>query len=347
MLRYRLIQALGVLSFWWAAAGSGVAAATGEALYSLSKTIELGAPDRWDYLTFEPTSHRIYASHSTSIDVFDARTGAPIGKVAVPGANGVALVPAKGKGYAGSRTNKSVIVFDLASLKTLSEVPADEDTDGVVYDPKSKRVFVMEGDPHEVLVIDTNTDAVLGRIDLGGQPEFAAVDDAGSLFVNMEEQRAIVRIDTASLKIEARWPIPSCESPHGMAVDTHSKRVFTTCINSKAVLVDARTGRVVAEVPIGRGSDAAGFDPVRKRALSSNGEGSLSVIRELSRDKYESLGEVPTQPLARTMALDPDSGRVYLVCGDRIEVDPTATSPRKRYGVKPGSVRMLFFDPAS
>jgi YVTN family beta-propeller protein len=346
MLRYRLIQALGLLLFLCAAVGSDVAAAAGEGLYSLSKTIELGTPDRWDLLTFEPTSHRIYVCHGTSIDVFDARSGAPIGKVAVPGANGVAVVPAKGKGYAGSRTNKSVIVFDLASLKILSEVPADEDTDGVVYDPKTKRVFVMEGNPNKVLVIDTNTDTVLARVELGGQPEFAAVDDAGSLFVNMEEQRTIVRIDTASLKIEARWPIPSCESPHGIAVDTHAKRVFTTCINSKAVLVDARNGRVVAEVPIGRGSDAAGFDPVRKRALSSNGEGSLSVIREVSSDKYESLGEVPTQPLARTMALDPDSGRVYLVCGDRIEVDPNATSPRKRYGVKPGSVRLLFLDPS-
>jgi DNA-binding beta-propeller fold protein YncE len=331
--------------------GATTAATAAEAppasLYSLTKTISLGSPERWDYLTYEPTSHRVYVTHNTSIDVLDGRTGEPIGKVTLPGANGVAAIPAAGKGYAASRTNKSVIVFDLASFKQLKELPADEDTDGVIYDPKSKRIFVMEGDPHAALVIDTRTDSVVGKIDLGGQPEFAAVDDAGHLFINIADQKAVVRVDTTSLKVEERWPVPSCESPHGIAVDGKTGRIFTTCVNAKLVVLDSHNGHVVAELPIGHGSDAGAFDPVRKRALSSNGEGSLSVIRQLSADKYESLGNVPTQLLARTMALDPESGRVYLVCGDRIEVDPTATNPRKRYGVKPGSVRILFFDPAS
>jgi DNA-binding beta-propeller fold protein YncE len=314
-------------------------------LYAITKSVALGSPDRWDYLIYDASSHRVYATHSTSIDVLDGRSGTLIGKVDVPGANGVAVVPELGKGYAGSRTNKSVIVFDLAKLQVLKSLPAGEDTDAVVYDPASKRVFVMEGGPHKALVVDTTTDTVNGEIALGGQPEFAAVDGAGALFVNIEDQRAIQRVDTRTLKIEATWPIAECDSPHGLAIDVASKRLFSTCINEKMLIVDATSGKVIKTLPISKGSDASAFDSRRKRAFSSNGSGSLTVVRADGADKFELLGENPTQLLARTMAVDAETGRVYLLAGDRIEIDPNATNPRKRYGVAPGSVRLLFLDP--
>jgi DNA-binding beta-propeller fold protein YncE len=314
-------------------------------LYAITKTVALGSPDRWDYLAYDAGSHRIYAAHSTSIDVLDGRTGALIGKVAVPGANGMAIVPAVGKGYAGSRTNKSVIVFDLAKLQILKSLPAGEDTDAVAYDPASKRVFVMEGAPHKALVVDTTSDTLKGEITLGGQPEFATVDGAGSLFINIEDQRAIQRVNTRTLKVEATWPIAECDSPHGLSIDVAAKRLFSTCINEKMLIVDATNGKVLKTLPISQGSDASAFDSHRKRIFSSNGSGSLTVVSADGADKFELLGENPTQPLARTMAVDAESGRVYLLAGDRIEVDPHASSPHKRYGVAPGSVRLLFLDP--
>ena len=328
-------------------AGSQAATSeTGQARYVQSKSVPLGAPERWDYLTYDTASGRLYVTHNSRVDVLDGRTGSVIGKVAVPGANGVAVLAAAGKGYAGSRDHKSVIVFDLKSLQVIREIPADEDTDGIVFDPRSKRIFVMEGDPHRVLAIDSGTDAVLGRVELGASPEFATVDEEGKLYVNLEDQRAIARIDTASLKIEARWPIPACESPHGLAIDLKAKRLFASCVNDRMLVVDASNGQVVAQVPIGHGSDAAAFDARRKLAFSSNNDGTLSVIQAASADHYEPLASVTTVPSARTMALDPESGRIYLTCGERIEVDPAATNPRKRYGIKPGSVRVLFLDPA-
>jgi DNA-binding beta-propeller fold protein YncE len=317
-------------------------------LYAVTKSVALGAPDRWDYVVYDPSSHRIYAAHGTSIDVLDGRSGALIGKVDVPGANGVAVIPEAGKGYAGSRTNKSVIVFDLAKLQPLKSLPAGEDTDAVIYDPASKRVFVMEGDPKKALVIDTTTDTVRGEVALSGKPEYASVDGAGGLYINIADQRAIQRVDTRTLKVTASWPVAECESPHGMSMDTGSKRLFTTCLNQKLLIVDATSGKVIKTVPIAPGSDASAFDGHRNRIFSSNGlAGSLTVIRADGADKFELLGENPTQPTARTMAVDAETGRIYLIAGDRVEVDPKATDPRKRYAVKPGSTRLLFLDPSA
>jgi hypothetical protein len=317
----------------------------GDTPYVVVKTVPLGAPDRWDYLTYDAGSHRIYAAHGTSIDVFDGRSGEAIGKVPVPGANGVAVVPESGKGYAGSRGNKSVVVFDLQTLKVSRNVPVDEDTDAVVYDTVSKRVFVMEGDPHGAVAVDTRDDTVAGVISLAGDPEFAVVDGDGALFVNIADRKAIQRVNTRSLKVEATWPVQECESPHGLSIDVSSKRLFATCVNSKMVVVDATDGRVLQSFPIGQGTDGAGFDNIRKRAFSSNGSGTLSVLHVVGPDKYELLGETATQPLARTMTVDSQTGRIYLLAGERIEVDPTATNARKRYGVVPGSARLLFMDP--
>jgi DNA-binding beta-propeller fold protein YncE len=315
-------------------------------LYHVTQSVSLGAPDRWDYLSYEPASRRLYVTHGNTIDVLDGRTGSVLGKVAVPGANGIAF-GANGRGYAGSRDHKSVVVFDLQSLRIVKEIAADEDTDAVLYEPSSQRVFVMEGDPHRALVIDSTSDSVAGRIELGGSPEFAVADGAGKVFINIEDQRAIVRIDARSLKVEARWPVPSCESPHGLAFDQRTHHLFASCVNSRVVVVDALDGHVLAEVPIGKGSDGAAFDPKRGLAFSSNGEGTVSVIHAGAAGGYEPLGTIMTMASARTISLDAQSGRLYLTCGERIEVDPAATNPRKRYGIKPGSVRVLFLDPVS
>ena len=314
-------------------------------LYSITKSIPMGAPDRWDYLVYDPTSHRVYVAHGTEIAVINGQSGESLGKVSVPGANGVAVVPAAGKGYAGSRASKSVLVFDLEHFTVTKTIPAGEDTDGVVFDPASKRVFIMQGDPKNLLVIDTGSDSVVATIALDGKPEYSAVDGRGKLYVNIADKREIQRIDTRTAKVDATWPIPACESPHGLSIDVQSNQLFASCVNSKLLVVDALSGRVAADLPIGFGTDATAVDTSRRRAFSSNWDGTLSVIDISAAGHAVSLGEVPTQPQARTMALDSASGRVYLVAADRIEVDPAATNPKKRYGTKPGSVRLLFVDP--
>jgi YVTN family beta-propeller protein len=327
-----------------AALAPSARAADAPSLYRISKSISLGAPERWDYLSFEPGSNRVFVAHGDRIDAVDLSSEKIVGQIAVDGANGIAIVAAVGKGYAGSRGGKSAVVFDLSTFKVVKTLPAAEDTDAMVYDPSSKRVFLMQGGPHSVTAIDTTTDSVVATIQLSGQPEFAAVDGAGKLFVNIEDKSEIQRVNTKTGKVDATWPIKSCESPHGLAIDKDSHRLFTSCVNSKLLVVNATNGAVVSTLPIGKHTDAAAYDARTKRVFSSNGDGTLSVIQQESADRYRSLGEVATQLGARTMALDEKSGRIFLVTGDYTEVDPNAKDPRKRYAVKPGSTRLLLLD---
>jgi DNA-binding beta-propeller fold protein YncE len=327
--------------------GAAVAAAAESgALYKISQSIPLGSPEQWDYLTYDSESGRVFVAHGSGIDVIDAASGKLLGNISVPGANGIAVVPAIGKGYAGSRAKKAAVIFDLKTLKVIKELPADEDTDAVVYDPASQRVFIMQGDPHTITVIDTHSDTVVAKVVLDGQPEFAAVDGNGKLFVNITDKNEIQKIDTKSAKIEATWPISDCQRPHGLAISPADHRLFASCVNSKLLVVDSIDGMIVASLPIGKGSDAAAYDAVRKRVFSSNSDGTLSVIQQATPQHYIGLGNIPTRELARTMALDPKTGRVFLVTGDRVEVDPAATDPRKRFAVRGGSVVLLFDDPS-
>jgi hypothetical protein len=314
--------------------------------YRMTGALPLGSPDRWDYLTWDPASRRIFAAHESTVTVVDADRLAVVGEIPVAGANGIGIAPGLHKGYAGSSENHAIVVFDPGSLRVLKQIPSDEDTDGVIYDPATERVFVMHGDPKKATVIDARSDRILAVLDLGAKPEFAAADGRGKLYVNLVDQGAVRRIDTRSLRVDATWPLPGCERPHGMALDPAAARLFSGCVNQRLMVLDLGDGHVVAQVPIGGGSDALGFDPRRRWILSSNGSGTLSVIREIGPDRYLPLPPVPTQPSARTMTIDPDKGGVYLLAAERIEKDPTAADVRKRYGTRPGSLRMLVERPS-
>ena len=308
--------------------------------YHLSQTVALGAPDKWDYLQFDQASHRLYIAHGTEVTVIDGPSGKIIGRVGgLTGAHGIALVPGVGRGYA---TNKGLATaFDLASLDHLADIPAHAGADATITDPATNHVFVMNGKGRDITAIDPQSNTVLGSVALGGKPEFNAVDGKGALFVNIEDKSQVVRVNTTSLRIEARWPVPQCQEPHGLAIDAQSRRLFVGCVNARLLVLDADTGRVVATLPIGKGSDAVVFDARRKIIFSSNGEGSVSMIAETGPDSFAALPPVPTEPGARTMALDSDSGRLFLVTAEPDQTAPQ--TPRRKF--VPGTVRLLMLDP--
>ncbi len=187
-------------------------------------------------------------------------------------------------------------------------------------------MFLADGDSKTVTVVDSRTDTVLANIDAGGGLEYAVVGDDGKVYVNGAEKKEIVRIDIATNKVDAHWPIPGCTSPHGLAIDTAGHRLFPTCVNKVMTVVDTASGAVVATLPIGQGTDAAAFDPVRKRAFSSNGEGTVTVIDAKDPSKPVVLETVPTRVTGRTMAIDPASGRLFVAAA---EIDPKAPVPRR------------------
>jgi YVTN family beta-propeller protein len=252
------------------------------------------------------------------------------------------VVPSLGRGYADAANTRTAVVFDAKTLQTLKTIPVGEDADAMVYDPARKRLFVMNSDGESFTAIDAVNDKALATIPLGGKPEFAVVDKDGTLFINIATTKEIVRVDGQTLRIEARWAVPDCLSPHGLAIDQASGRLFSSCENAKLIVVTTDTGRVVATVPIGRGSDAVAFDAKRKLIYSSNKDGTLSVISAKGPDEYAALGTVHTTLGAKTMALDPDSGRVFLVAAEVARIiPPTQKGDLPDTVLKPGTAKLL------
>jgi DNA-binding beta-propeller fold protein YncE len=263
------------------------------------------------------------------------------------GAHGIAIVPGTGRGYTDDGRAGTAASFDLEKLNLINTIKADADADAVVFDPTSGHVFVVDGDPGKLTVIDPKSDSAVATIDAGGKLETAVAGDNGKLYVNGEEKSEIIRVDTATNQVDGHWPIPNCTSPHGLALDPEAHRLFSSCTNNVLVIVDADTGTTIATLPIGARSDAAAFDPKRKLIFSSNGDGSLSVIAEKDANTFVTVASVATLRSARTMAVDPVSGRLYVVAADTT-VNPSAdpSDLRHRYVVTPGSAKLLFLDPA-
>jgi YVTN family beta-propeller protein len=319
--------------------------------YHVTKTVPLGAPDRWDYLVYDGPSHRLYVAHGDRLSVLDGRNGSVLGTVrGMPGgSHGIGIVASAGKGYTDDGEAGEAVAFDLKTLKTGKHIKAKDDADGIAFDPSSGHIFVVDGDSKVLTVIDPKTDSVVATVEGGGGLEYAVSGNNGKLYVNGAENREILRIDTATNQVDAHWAIPGCTNPHGLAIDTASHRLFVTCVNAVMTVVNADSGAVMATLPIGNGSDGAAFDPKRKLAFSSNYDGTLSVVRETSPQKFESAGSIPTAVTGKNMTIDPDTGRLFVAVAD---IDPKAPVPMGRNGRPgrakplPGSLKILFLDPA-
>ena len=313
--------------------------------YHLINKIAVGGEGGWDYLAADPDAHRLYVSHATKVVVIDTSTDKVVGEIPdTNGVHGIAFAEKLGKGFISNGRDDSVTVFDLKTLKTLANVKVGKNPDCILFDPATDRVFAFDRGSSTATAIDVSDNKVLGKIDLGGHPEFAASDGKGMVFVNLDDKSQVVAIDSKKLEAKAHWPIAPGEDPSGMAIDRKTSRLFIVCGNKKMVVMDATTGKVVGDVATGDGTDAAGFDPDAKLAFSSNGEGTLTVVREDGKDKFSVVENVTTQRGARTMAVDTRTHKVYLATAEfGTPPAPTAERPRPRAPIVPNSFVILVF----
>ena len=312
--------------------------------YHVTKTLKLGGDGGWDYLTVDAKARRVYISRSSHVMVVDADTGAVVGDIPnTNGVHGIAIAPDMDKGFVSDGRDNTVTIFDVKTLKILGTAPTGKNPDAIIYDPASKRVFTFNGTGKDATAIDAKTGTVAGTIPLGGKPEFAAADEKGHVFVNIEDTNEIVQFDSNKLAVENRWKIAPGEGPSGLAMDRKHRRLFSVCSNKLMVVVNADNGQVVTTVPIGAGTDAAGFDPETGFAFSSNGgDGTLTVVHEDSPDKFTVVDNVPTLRRARTMALDGKTHQVYTVTAEFGQAPaPTTEQPRPRAPMVPGSFTLL------
>jgi YVTN family beta-propeller protein len=322
--------------------------------YEVTKEVALGAPDRWDYVIYDASSHRVFVAHGDRVSVVDGKNGTVVGQVEglTGGTHGIAISHAAGLGYTDDGEAGQAASFSLKTLKVVKRLKAQDDADAITIDPVSGHVFVVNGDPGTLTVIDPKTDSVIATVQAGSKLEYPVAGANGKLYVNGEEKRLIYRIDTGSNQVDATWSIPDCESPHGLAMDTTTHRLFSSCENQKLIVVNSDNGAVVASLPIGRGTDAAAFDPKRKLIFSSNGtDGTLSILREVDADHFEPAGTIKTRLSGRTMGLDPNSGRVFVAAAQLDEAKMAeyqaarAAGKRVRPPLVPGSLTLLFLDP--
>lgn len=305
---------------------------------------KLPGSEGWDYLTFDP-SHRLFVSHGTRVDVVSTDSGQIVGSIPdTLGVHGIALAQDLGRGFTSNGKSNSVTAFDLDSLKVIQEVkiPA-QNPDAILYEPAGKHIFTFNGKSKNVTVLDASTLAVVSTLPVPDKPEFAVDDGAGQIYVNIESDPGqMVVIDSRKLTVKATWPLPGCSSPSGLSIDRVHHRLFSVCDGKVMAVTNAETGAPVARVPIGEGPDATVFDPQRGLVFSSNGDGTLTVVRRSASDRYDVIGNLPTQRGARTMALDTVSGRLYLVTADFDPAPPaTQDQPHPRPTPIPGTFTIL------
>lgn len=321
------------------------AGAAAPARYHIVKEIPLGGEGGWDYLSVDPAARRLYVSHSTKVTVIDLDTGKPVGDVQnLSGVHGIAVAHDLGRGFISNGRSSTVTIFDLKTLGTLGEVKViGENPDAILYDPPSGQVFAFNGRSKNATVLDAKTGKIVGTLELGGKPEFATTDLKGRIFVNLEDLSEVAVIDAKTRTVKAHWPLKPCQEPSGMAIDRKHHRILSGCDNKLAAVVDTDSGRVVTTVPIGEGVDANAFDPATDLGFSSNGgDGTLTVIREETPDRFTVVENVPTRKGARTMALDEKTHTLYLATAQfGPPPAPTAEQPHPRPTILPGTFTIL------
>ena len=303
--------------------------------YKITKFIEIDTTGRWDYLSIDETTHRLYVSHDTEVDVVNLDNDSLIGKITNQnGVHGISFAPEFGKGYITNGKDNSVTVFDLKNLKILKSIKiSGKKPDAVIYDPFSKRIFSFNNSSANATAIDPKTDTIAGNVNLEEGPEFAASDLAGKIYVNSEEKHVVVCFDALTLKQLAAWPLKPGEAPTGLSIDIAGKRVFSSCGNKLLTVINTETGKVIKTLPIGGRVDACAYDEAEKMIYISNGEGTITVIKQENPDSYKVLENIATLKGARTMTVDKKTHALYSTVIKEVGKDEKTGKILRSFGV--------------
>ena len=301
----------------------------------LSKTFHIASPGGWDYLAV--SGSKLYVSHGTQVNILDKSSGDSISIIPnTAGVHGIAFDNAGGKGYTSNGRSNNVSVFSLATNAVTGEIATGENPDAIMYDGFSKKVVTCNGRSKDLSVIDPATQKTVATIAVGGKPETAVSNEAGKWFVNIEDKNEIVEIDASGMKVLHHWPLAPAEGPTGLAFDKKTNRLFAGC-DKLLVVMNAADGTITDKLAIGDGCDGVAFDDAKSYVYTSNGEGTMTVIKESSNGKCSVLENITTNRAARTIALDPATHAIYLPTAD---FEPLAAGERRPKMI-PGSFQVL------
>ena len=318
--RVLLVAVIGALTF------HGVAqTAPAAEPYKILKTVQVMGTGGLDYVYADNAGRRLYVPRGTQVLVFDLDTLQSVGAIANARARGVAVDP---KSHHGFCSSSPVVMWDTQTLQTLKTIDVQGRPDGILFEPATERVYVFSHSAPNATVLDAKDGSVVGTMDLGGAPEQAASDGQGHLYVDLEDKDKVAVVDVQSLKVTAQYDLGGKGGgPAGLGLDVKNHILFAMCRNPQTcVVLHADDGKILATLPIGRGTDGGGFNPATLEAFSSQGDGTLTIIKETSPTSFEVAQTVPTKSRAKTCTLDTKNNQIILITTEASPTPPTAAA---------------------
>jgi DNA-binding beta-propeller fold protein YncE len=303
---------------------AAVAAAQDSGPNKVLQKARVGGDGRFDYVFADSEGRKLYVPRigtSPRVSVYDLDSLKLLGEIPNVNARGVAVDPKTGHGFASS---KPVAMFDTKTLAAIKSIDVDGGPDGILFDPFNQRVWVFSHRAPNATIIDSKDGSVVGTLDLGGAPEQAVTDGKGHMWVDLEDKDSIAAVDTKALKVTATYSLEGKGGgPGGLAFDAKNRVLFASCHEPAVMVVlNADSGKILDTLPIGTGTDGATFNPATMEAFSSNGDGTLTVIKDDGGTKFSVEQNVQTMRGAKTLTLDSKTGRILMIAAEMQPAPP-------------------------
>lgn len=301
--------------------------------YKVLKTVKVGGEGGFDYVYADTAGRKLYIPRlgpAGHITIFDLDTLAPAGDIPNASGHGVAVDPSSHHAFA---TSKPVVMWDSNTLATIKTIDVQGGPDGILGDPFNGRVYVLSHGAPNATVINAADGSVAGTIDLGGAPEQAVTDGKGHIYVDIEDKGNIAVVDAATMTVTRHIDLQGkANGCAGLAFDVANGILFAACREpSVMVILKASDGAILDTLPIGTGCDGAVFNPATMETFSSQGDGTLTVIKENSPTSFVVEQTVKTAPVAKTITLDSKTGNLLLVAAEFGPPPPPPPTPQGRW----------------
>ncbi|PWA03952.1 YncE family protein [Flavobacterium psychrotolerans] len=315
--------------------------------YKLSKKINITGDEGWDYLSVDEEAQHLFVSHGSVVNVVDLKTDKTIATIPdTKGVHGIAIANDLNKAFISNGKENSISIINLNTFELIEKVKIEGvKPDAILYDQFSHKVFAYNAKSNDATVLDANSNKIIKTIVLGGKPEFSVTNKKGLIYVNIEDKNEIKTINASTLEVVNTWSIAPGDEPSGLALDMETNRLFSVCSNNLMVILDAGNGKIIKTLPIGSGCDGVAFDAKRKLIFSSNGEGTITVVKEENASTFSVLETIKTQKGARTIALNKTTNQLYLPTAEfGAKPEPTTENPKPRPAILPNSFVVLVIE---
>ena len=292
--------------------------------YKIIKKAKVGGDGRFDYVFADSDGRKLYipraggrgSAAKSRVTVFDLDTLAPAGEIAdTNGVHGVAVDPKSGHGFSSS---KPVVMFDTKTLATIKTIPVEGGPDGIFFEPATERIYVLSHGAPNVTVLDGKDGSIAGTIDLGGAPEQGQSDGNGHVYIDLEDKDKVAVVDANTMKMTGQYDLAGKGGgPAGLGLDAKNHVLFAFCHEpAVCVILGADDGKIITTLPIGTGVDGGGFNPNTMEAFSSQGDGTLTIIKESSPTSFAVEQNVKTMRGAKTCTLDSKTNQIFLITAE-------------------------------